>query len=189
MIFADLLFLYIFLPLCLILYFICKNLAWRNLVLIVFSLVFYAWGEPVCVLLLIFSAAVDYINGRVIDRYRGKVGAKLGLAASLIINLGLLVVFKYSGFIVQNINYITGLSIPVPDIELPIGISFYTFQTISYTIDCYWGKVKVQKNFMRFLMYVSLFPQLVAGPIVRYKTVEEEINFRKTTPRVYRGSA
>lgn len=181
MIFADLLFLYIFLPLCLILYFICKNLAWRNLVLIVFSLVFYAWGEPVCVLLLVFSAAVDYINGRVIDKYRGKTGAKIGLAASLIINLGLLVVFKYSGFIVENINYATGLSIPVPDIELPIGISFYTFQTISYTIDCYWGKVKVQKSFMRFLMYVSLFPQLVAGPIVRYATVENEINFRRTS--------
>ncbi len=181
MIFADLFFLYIFLPLCLIMYFICKNLAWRNLVLIVFSLVFYAWGEPICVLLLIFSATVDYVNGRVIDKYRGKIGAKLGLAASLIINLGLLVVFKYSGFIVENINYATGLDLPVPDIALPIGISFYTFQTISYTIDCYWGKVKVQKSFMRFLMYVSLFPQLVAGPIVRYATVENEINFRRTS--------
>lgn len=181
MIFADLLFLYIFLPACLILYFVSKNLVWKNLVLIVFSLVFYAWGEPICVCILVFSALVDYINGRVIDRYRGKIGAKLGLAASLIINLGLLFVFKYLGFFIKNINYVTGLNIPDPGIELPIGISFYTFQTISYTIDCYWGKVQTQKSFMRFLMYVSLFPQLVAGPIVRYATIEQEINFRKTT--------
>ncbi|MCD8328443.1 MAG: MBOAT family protein [Ruminococcus sp.] len=181
MIFADLFFLYIFLPICLIFYFVCKKTVWRNLVLIVFSLIFYAWGEPICVCLLVFSALVDYINGRMIDRYRGKLGAKLALASSLIINLGLLFVFKYLGFFVENLNYFTGLSILVPSIELPIGISFYTFQTISYTIDCYWGKVKTQRSFLNFLMYVSLFPQLVAGPIVRYATVEQEINCRHTT--------
>lgn len=181
LIFADLFFLYIFLPVCLILYFICKNLTWRNLVLVVFSLVFYAWGEPLCVFLLMFSAFVDYLNGRIIDKHRGKLGAKLALAASLIINIGLLVVFKYSGFLVENFNLLTGLSIPVPNIALPIGISFYTFQTVSYTIDNYWGKVQTQKSYMRFLMYVSLFPQLVAGPIVRYATVEQEINCRQTT--------
>lgn len=181
MIFADLFFLYIFLPACIILYFISKNLKWRNLVLIVFSLVFYAWGEPVCMLLMMFTAFVDYLNGRLIDRYRGKVGAKLALAGSLVINLGLLIVFKYSGFLVENFNLLTGLSLPVPDIDLPIGISFYTFQSLSYTIDNYWGKVKTQKSYARFLMYVSLFPQLVAGPIVRYATVENEISSRTTT--------
>lgn len=181
MVFANLFFLYCFLPACIILYFVCKKLAYRNIVLILFSLIFYAWGEPIWVCLLIFSSLVDYINGRLIGKYFGKWQAKAALIASLVINLGLLVGFKYTGFFVENINLLTGLSIPVPEITLPIGISFYTFQTISYTIDCYWGKVQTQKSFVKFLMYVSLFPQLVAGPIVRYQTVENEINFRTTS--------
>ena len=180
-VFADLFFLYGFLPVCLILYFISKNVTYRNIVLVTFSLVFYAWGEPVCVFLLIFSAFLDYINGLVIDKYRDRLGAKLALAASLIINLGLLGFFKYSGFIVENINALLNTSIPQPQVRLPIGISFYTFQTISYTIDCYWGKVKTQKNVGKYLMYLSLFPQLVAGPVVRYSVIENEIDNRKTT--------
>lgn len=185
MVFADLFFLYGFLPVCLILYFFSKNITYRNIVLVAFSLVFYAWGEPVCVFLLILTAFVDYIMGLLIDKFRDRTGAKLALIASLVINLSLLGFFKYSGFIVENINNLIGLwsdfSIPVPKVRLPIGISFYTFQTISYTIDNYWGKVKTQKNFGKYLMYLSLFPQLVAGPVVRYSVIEESIDNRKTT--------
>jgi len=180
-VFADLFFLYFFLPVCLICYFITRKLQIRNAVLIVFSLIFYAWGEPVWVSILLVSSVVDYINGRVVGKYKDKWQAKCALAFSLIFNLGVLFGFKYTGFFVENINALTGLSIPVPNIKLPIGISFYTFQTISYTVDCYWGKVKPQKNFAKFLMYVSLFPQLVAGPIVRYADIAQEIDDRKTT--------
>ena len=181
MVFADLLFLYFFLPVCLICYFITRNANIRNIVLIVFSMIFYAWGEPVWVSILAVSALVDYYNGRVIEKHPEGWQAKLALAWSLIFNLGLLFGFKYTGFFVENLNNAAGLNIPVPHIKLPIGISFYTFQTISYTIDCYWGKVKPQKSFLKFLMYVSLFPQLVAGPIVRYSVIAEEIEDRKTT--------
>ncbi len=146
-----------------------------------FSLLFYAWGEPVCVFLLIFSASIDYLNSIIIDKYRDTPKAKFALIRSLVINLGLLGVFKYSGFFVENINALFSINLPVPDIKLPIGISFYTFQTLSYTIDCYWGKVKAQKSFQKYLLYLSLFPQLVAGPIVRYSVIENEINSRKTT--------
>lgn len=181
MVFADLFFLYGFLPVCLILYFLSKNVAYRNVVLVTFSLIFYAWGEPLCVFLLIFSALLDYINGRIIDKFRDRAGAKIALIMSLVINLGLLGFFKYSGFVVENINALLNTSIPAPAVRLPIGISFYTFQTISYTIDCYWGKVKAQKNFGKYLMYLSLFPQLVAGPVVRYSVIENEIDNRRTT--------
>ncbi len=178
MVFADLFFLYFFLPVCLIFYFMTRNLNIRNAVLVVFSLVFYAWGEPIWVSLLIFSSIVDYINGLIIEKHRGKAPAKMAVVWSLIINLGLLVAFKYSGFLVENVNALLRTSFTVPKIRLPIGISFYTFQTISYTIDCYRGRVKTQKSFFKFLMYVSLFPQLVAGPIVRYSTIGEEIEHR-----------
>ncbi len=181
MVFADLFFLYFFLPVCLICYFITKKPEIRNAVLIVFSLIFYAWGEPVWVSILIVSSLVDYVNGMVIDKYRDKTPAKLALAWSLVFNLGVLFAFKYTGFFMENLNALTGLSLPVPKIRLPIGISFFTFQTISYTVDCYWGKVKTQKSFWKFLMYVSLFPQLVAGPIVRYSVIGDEIEERKTT--------
>lgn len=183
MVFADLFFLYFFLPVCLFFYFITKKPQIRNAVLIVFSLIFYAWGEPVWVTILLASSAVDYINGILVDKYRDKWQSKAALAWSLIFNLGVLFGFKYTGFFVENINALLGADIPVPRITLPIGISFYTFQTISYTVDCYWGKVRPQKNFFRFLMYVSLFPQLVAGPIVRYSVIAEEIDSRKTTIR------
>ena len=181
MVFADLFFLYFFLPVCLICYFITRNATIRNVVLIVFSMIFYAWGEPVWVSILCVSALVDYCNGRVIEKHPEGWQAKLALAWSLIFNLGLLFGFKYTGFFVENLNHFAGMNIPVPHIKLPIGISFYTFQTISYTIDCYWGKVKPQKSPLKFLMYVSLFPQLVAGPIVRYSVIAEEIEDRKTT--------
>lgn len=181
MVFADLFFLYFFLPLCLICYFITRRIEIRNGVLIAFSLVFYAWGEPVWVCMLIAYSLLNYITGLLIEKTRGGAASKAALAAALIVDIGVLGIFKYSGFIVENINALFSSDINVPNIALPIGISFYTFQTLSYSIDCYWGKVKAQKNFFKFLLYVSMFPQLVAGPIVRYSTVSEEIDCRKTT--------
>ncbi|MFL5730831.1 MAG: MBOAT family O-acyltransferase [Cytophagaceae bacterium] len=144
-----------------------------------FSLFFYAWGEPVWVVLLLLSALVDYLNAHLIEKNRGKSLAVFGLVLSVIVNIGLLVVFKYSAFIIENINSLLSTSFYVPDFALPIGISFYSFQTLSYVIDVYRGDVKAQSSYMRFLMYVSLYHQLVAGPIVRYAHVEHEINNRK----------
>ena len=181
MVFSSLFFLYVFLPLCLICYAAFKKLKYRNMVLIVFSLIFYAWGEPLCVFLLIFSTMVNYLLALLIRKYRGGRGAKIAVTTAVVFDLAMLGVFKYSGFIAENLNVILPFDIPVPDIMLPIGISFYTFQIISYMVDCHWEKVKVQKSFYKFLMYVSLFPQLVAGPIVRYSTIEAEINERHTT--------
>ena len=175
---ANLFFLYAFLPLNLILYFTTKNRAFRNAVLIFFSLAFYAWGEPVWITLLIFSATIDYFHGLLIEKFRGKIGAKLALISSLVLNLGLLGIFKYSGFFVENINLLTGLSLPVPNFALPIGISFYTFQILSYTIDVYRGNAPSQRNIIDFGAYVSLFPQLIAGPIVKYHDISEQISDR-----------
>lgn len=174
-------FICVFLPAVLIAYNLSKNLTYKNIILVISSLFFYAWGEPVWVVLLIFSALVDYVNGRIIDKYYARPGAAAALIASLVINLGLLAVFKYSGFFVENINAILRTDIPVPAFSLPIGISFYTFQTLSYTIDMYRGKARVQKSFLSFLAYVSMFPQLVAGPIVRYTQVADELNDRRVT--------
>lgn len=179
MVFASLIFLFIFLPLNLLLYYSYSNKDYRNWVLVVFSFFFYSWGEPVWVILLVISALVDYVNGLVIERYRGTIGEKIGLISSLVINLGLLGTFKYSGFITENINLLFGLQLDVPSFILPIGISFYTFQTISYTIDVYRGEVKAQRSFLKFMMFVSLYSQLVAGPIVRYQHIADEIDNRK----------
>ncbi len=179
MVFASFSFLYYFLPLSLALYYAARRTVTRNIILIVLSLFFYAWGEPVYVTLLIFSSAVDYCIGRIIDANFGHKKAKLALIASLFINLSLLGFFKYSGFFVENINTLLGLNIPVPNIGLPIGISFYTFQTMSYSIDMYRGKATVQRSFTNFLLFVSLFPQLIAGPIVRYTDIAEQLGKRK----------
>ena len=181
MVFSSLFFLYLFLPLCVICYAATKKNRYRNAVLIIFSLIFYAWGEPLCVFILIISAALNYILAFAIDKYRGKLMGKLAVFFAVFFDLAVLGIFKYSGFIAENLNALLPLNLPVPDIKLPIGISFYTFQIISYVIDCHWEKVSVQKSFPKFLMYVSLFPQLVAGPIVRYSTIESEISSRRTT--------
>ena len=178
MVFSDLFVLYVFLPLCIIFYFLTKNIRYRNAVLIVFSVIFYAWGEPLGIFLLIGSILVNFLFGLLIDKWRGTKLAKLPVAMALVFSLGLLCLFKYSGFIVENLNAVLPVDLPVPKITLPLGISFYTFQIISYIMDAYWGKVKVQHNFFKFMMYVSLFPQLVAGPIVRYSVVEQEIDNR-----------
>lgn len=178
MVFSSLFFLYVFLPLNLILYFATKNRGIRNMVLILFSMFFYTWGEPVWITLLLFSATIDYFHGLIIEKNRGKIGAKLAVVSSLVLNLGLLAVFKYSGFIMENVNALLGTSFSVPAFALPIGISFYTFQTISYTVDVYREKVKAQRNYGNFLMYVSLYAQLVAGPIVRYADIANEVDNR-----------
>lgn len=178
MVFASLIFLFIFLPLNLALYYAWGNKDYRNWLLVVFSFVFYAWGEPIWISLLIISASVDYVHGWVVERYRGTIWAKAGLISSLVINLGLLGTFKYSGFIYENINALLGTSFIAPGYSLPIGISFYTFQTISYVVDVYRGEVKAQTSFMKFMMFVSLYHQLVAGPIVRYAHIAHEIDHR-----------
>ncbi len=179
MVFADLFFIFIFLPLSLTLYFAFSNKEYRNWVLVLFSLYFYAWGEPLWIIVLIFSASIDFINAILMERYRQHAMAFVVL--SLVVNLGLLMTFKYSGFLVENVNQLLGFSLHVPSFTLPIGISFYTFQTISYVIDVYRGEVRAQHSYLRFMMYVSMYHQLVAGPIVRYAHVEQEINNRQVT--------
>jgi len=181
MLFADLFFMFVFLPLCFIFYFMFKNINAKNWILITFSLVFYACGEPVKIFMFIGSVAVNYFLALWMDKSRGTTNCKLALVLALIFDIGMLGIFKYTDFMISNINGIFGTSIPLLKIALPLGISFYTFQVLSYMIDVYWEKVPVQKSFHKLLLYISLFPQLVAGPIVRYQTIAEEIDNRKTT--------
>lgn len=177
MVFSSLTFLLLFLPCVLLAYFLIPNKA-KNAILFVFSLLFYAWGEPVYVGLMIFSTVLDYCCGRMVEKHRGTRKAKIGLSVSVIVNLSLLCLFKYADFFIGTINSIFGCSIPHLNLPLPIGISFYTFQTMSYTIDVYRGDAKAQKNILSFGAYVSLFPQLIAGPIVRYQTIADQLNER-----------
>lgn len=179
MVFSSLTFLYFFLPLSLLFYFLAKDIRIKNLILLVFSFIFYAWGEPVWVVLLLISGLIDYFNGLVIDRFRHLAFVRtVGLFSSILVNLGLLATFKYADFIIQNVNFLLGTSLVEPHILLPVGISFYTFQTLSYTIDVYKNEVKAEKSMIDFLMYVSLYTQLVAGPIVRYSEVARETRTR-----------
>src|SRR5690625_2996543 len=144
------------------------------------SLIFYAWGEPIYVLLIIFSSIADYIFGLLIARQRQhKWKAKVFLTASLIVNIGVLSFFKYANFVVENVNDLLNVNIQLLDLPLPIGISFYTFQTMSYIIDVYRGRIQAQRNVINLMMYISLFPQLIAGPIVRYKAIENSIPRRQ----------
>jgi alginate O-acetyltransferase complex protein AlgI len=181
MVFSSFVFLLVFLPIVLFVYYIIPK-RWRNLVLLVASLIFYAWGEPVYVLIMLFSTVFDYTNGRLIEHLKqtNKPGkAKVVLVADLCGNLAILGFFKYADFVIGNINNITGAGLSLLNIALPIGISFYTFQTMSYTIDVYRGVVAAQHNILNFATYVTLFPQLIAGPIVQYKTIEKEIASRE----------
>ena len=181
MVFSGLLFLFRFLPIFLICYFVAPK-RMRNLILFLGSLVFYAWGEPVYVVLMLFSTVSDYVHGLLIERFRHKSGAaKALLVSSIIINLGMLGFFKYADFLITNINALTGADIKSLNLALPIGISFYTFQTMSYSIDVYRGQVKAQKNLLDFGVFVSMFPQLIAGPIVKYKDVAEQLKERKAS--------
>ncbi len=181
MVFSKLFFLYLFLPVCIIIYAASGNIKNKNTVLIIFSLLFYAWGEPVYVLLMLFSAFVNYLAALLIERFRGSRTDSFFTFLAVFYNLVMLGIFKYSGFIAENINAVFNAEIPVPDITLPIGISFYTFQNLSYIIDCHWDNIKAQKNLKKYLLYITLFPQLIAGPIIRYSDIENELNSRKTT--------
>lgn len=181
MIFSSLIFLYLFLPVCLIAYSIIPTIKGKNTVLIILSLAFYAWGEPTRILLLLASATANYFVARGIGHFKKQSARKACIAAGLVLNIGMLGVFKYAGFIMRNINSIFNAELPVPEIAQLLGISFYTFQVISYIVDCYWEKVEVQENFFKFLLYVFLFPQLIAGPIVRYETIAAEIDNRRST--------
>lgn len=186
MVFSSLPFLFYFLPLALFLYYVSPRKL-KNFTLLVVSLLFYTWGEPVYIFLLLFSAFVDYFLGLLIQKYRSDspIKAKLALLYSLSVNIGVLLFFKYASFLVGNINHFMSLNIQPLDLPLPIGISFYTFQTMSYSIDVYRGVVQAQRNPVTFALYVSLFPQLVAGPIVRYETIAVDLMNRRWDPKQF----
>jgi len=177
MVFSSLIFLCIFLPAVFLLYGIIPSLKARNIILMVASLVFYAYGEPVYVLLMIGSSLCNYIFARLVAAGPAKK-RKICLILDLVINLGLLCVFKYTGMIIASLNGVFGTHIPDPQIVLPIGISFFTFQALSYVIDVYRGKVAAQRNYLYVQLYIAFFPQLIAGPIVRYSDIEKEIQER-----------
>ncbi|CDB91583.1 mBOAT family protein [Clostridium sp. CAG:302] len=175
MLFTSISFLYYFLPALIIIYFITPK-KYKNIILLIASLLFYFYGEPKYVFLMIAEIIIAYIGAILIDKYKNQ--SKNILIITLFIHVLLLIIFKYTDFIIQTINDISNANIKLLNIALPIGISFYTFQIISYIIDVYNGKVNVQKNIIKLATYVSLFPQLVAGPIVRYQTVEKELDNR-----------
>ena len=179
MLFSSIPFLYYFLPAVLIFYFSVPR-TWKNAVLLLFSLVFYGWGEPKLLFLMVFTIAVFYFCGLAIDRAEEPGKRKFWLLVSVVISLGLLALFKYADFFITSVNAVTGLHIPLLRLALPVGISFYTFQCLSYTIDVYRGNVPAQKNPISFGAYVALFPQLIAGPIVRYVDVARELDNRET---------
>ncbi len=178
MVFSSLTFLYLFLPLSLVFHYVSKNDIFRNLSLTLFSLIFYAWAEPMWIFLMIFTAFFDYSMGLFISRNTGKSLAKVGVVLSVIVNLSLLISYKYGGFIFDNLNSLVTLPFSRPTNSLPVGISFYTFMAISYVVDVYRGDVKAQRNPLNFLMFISLFQHLVAGPIVRYKQIANQIEKR-----------
>ena len=179
MVFSSLTFLCIFLPVVLALYYLLPTLRIRNVLLIVVSLLFYAYGEPVYVLLMIASIIINYIFGRLLGTENKKKRQWI-LAIAVIINIGLLVVFKYLDMMVQTVNQISGSEIPLVGLALPIGISFFTFQALSYVIDVYRQEVEPQKNLWNVMLYISFFPQLIAGPIVKYHDIQEQIDNRNT---------
>lgn len=179
MLFSSIVFLFTFLPITLLIYYLVPRKA-KNAVLLFISLIFYAWGEPVYVLLMILSVLFNYFSGLDLVRKRGRKRAcSRSLALTIAVNLLILGFFKYYGFVVTNLNAVLPFEIPYRELALPIGISFYTFQTLSYIIDVYRGKVEVQVNLIDFGTYVTMFPQLIAGPIVRYSDVEKQLHRRQ----------
>ncbi|MBQ2988692.1 MAG: MBOAT family protein [Clostridia bacterium] len=177
MLFSSVPFLYYFLPAVLLLYAIAPKFL-KNTVLLLASLVFYAWGEPRYVVVMLISILLGYLFGLLIERFRGTGAAKLLLFLSVTSSLAFLIYFKYADFFIANWNAVTGLSVPLLEIALPIGISFYTFQILSYTVDVYRGDVRAQKNPINLAAYVALFPQLIAGPIVRYSDIDRQLSER-----------
>ena len=181
MVFSSMTFLLLFLPIVLLLYFSAGSLRGKNAVLLLASLLFYAWGEPVCVLAMLFTTAVNYFCAAAIVRTEDPRRRKAALSLGVGVSLALLFYFKYFSFALQNLAALFSLELAVPQIRLPIGISFYTFQVLTYTVDVYRGKVSAQKSFPRLLLYVSCFPQLIAGPIVQYADVAAQLEERKTS--------
>ncbi len=179
MVFSSIFFIFTFLPITLILYYITPK-GFRNIVLLVMSLMFYAWGEPTYIFLMVFTTVFDYFSALYITKNKeNKLKKRNIFIFTVIVNLAILGFFKYYGFFIDNINSIFHLNIEYKGLPLPIGISFYTFQTLSYIIDVYLGKVKVQKSLIDFSLYVTMFPQLVAGPIVRYSDITEQLRYRE----------
>ncbi len=172
MLFNSLTFLFLFFPLCLLVYFLFKNIQIKNIVLLFFSLVFYAWAEPVYILIMLLTILITYLFGFIIHSAKNK---KFYFIISIIILVFNLFFFKYVNFFIDNVNYLFNIHLNNIKLVLPIGISFYTFQALSYLIDLYKGKIKIQKNFLSLALYISLFPQLIAGPIVRYESIEKEM--------------
>lgn len=184
MVFSSILFMFIYLPIVLAVYYICP-LKWRNWWLFIVNMVFYGWGEPVYILLMLFSIVMNYISGIFVGKYKddNKPKAKRVLVVNIIINLAMLMFFKYYDLFATTLNQIPGLGFIQPlGLTLPIGISFYTFQTMSYPIDIYRGDGNVQRNFISFGTFVALFPQLIAGPIVRYKDIDDQLTYREHSP-------
>lgn len=180
MVFSSIPFLFLFFPMFLLVYFLAPR-KFKNFILMVFSLVFYAWGEPIYIVLMIFSSLWDFVISKKIEKHKRVIKKKkLYLVLSIVINLLSLGFFKYADFLITNINNIFNISIPLLKLGLPIGISFYTFQTMSYTIDVYREEIPAERNFINYLTYVSMFPQLIAGPIVRYETIHKELKERTT---------
>lgn len=185
MVFSSLLFMFVFLPIVLAVYYILPK-KFRNAFLLIADLVFYGWGEPIMVFLMIFSIVINYIAGLLLAKCKTDKKKKAVLISSVIIDLAMLGFFKYAGFLSKNLNVILPfVSIPAIKVPLPIGISFYTFQIMSYTIDVYRKDTDVQKNIISFGTYVSLFPQLIAGPIVRYRDVDDQLSSRKENPEQF----
>jgi len=179
MVFSSVTFLCLFFPIVFLLHTFVKNIKIRNCILILASVLFYAYGEPVYIILLFVSVAMNYIFGQLVEKKK----SRLALGLVVFINLAFLVVFKYAGFLATSVNVLlpAGLQLPVPELTLPIGISFYTFQALSYVVDVYRGEVKAQKSFFKLLLYISFFPQLIAGPIVKYHDIELELSNRNVT--------
>ena len=183
MVFSSNIFLFFFLPAVLTVYYLAPRRC-RNAVLLLSSLIFYGWGEPRYLLLMLAVITLNYVSGLMIaSRREGGASAKAALTWAVVLNLGLLAVFKYPGFFCRSLRLLPGLArLPVPQIVLPIGISFYIFQSLSYTIDVYRGETQVQRSLLRFATYVSMFPQLIAGPIVRYRDVAQQLADRRESP-------
>lgn len=180
MLFSSITFLYCFLPCVLLVYFVVPDRL-KNFTLLAASLIFYGWGEPKYLVFMLLSVTQSYIAALLVERFRGKKLAKLALALSAVASLGLLAYCKYADFFIENFNAVTGLSVPLLNVALPVGISFYTFQILSYVVDVYRGDVPAQRNFIDLAMYVAMFPQLIAGPIVRYSDIAGSLKNRKTT--------
>ncbi|MDD5016796.1 MAG: MBOAT family protein [Eubacteriales bacterium] len=190
MVFSTPVFLFIFLPITILIYYLSPQKI-RNMILLIASLLFYAWGEPKMIIILLISIILNYLFGLFINSAKKAAAKKILLAIAVLVNICILILFKYAGFIVVNINRILHISLAAPNIPLPIGISFFTFQALSYVIDVYRNDGKVQKNILSLALYISFFPQLIAGPIVRYKDIEDQIqnrhvDYKKMTEGVQR---